>query len=134
MFCQFLLYNKVNQLYAHTYPHIPSLLNLPPPSLSHPSSSSQSTKLISPCYAAASHQTPILHLVVYICQCYSLTTSQPPLPALCPQVHSQRLHLYSCPTIRFISTIFLHSIHREPKLMQIKIRIFNLDEKSQDIE
>ena len=30
MVCQFLLYNKVNQLYIHIYPHIPSLLRLPP--------------------------------------------------------------------------------------------------------
>ena len=28
--CHFLLYNKVNQLYAYVYPHIPSLLCLPP--------------------------------------------------------------------------------------------------------
>ena len=28
--CQFLLYNKVNQQYAYIYPHIPSLLCLPP--------------------------------------------------------------------------------------------------------
>ena len=28
--CQFLLYNKVNQLYIHVYPHISSLLRLPP--------------------------------------------------------------------------------------------------------
>ena len=28
--CQFLLYNKVNQLYVYIYPHIPSLLSLPP--------------------------------------------------------------------------------------------------------
>ena len=30
MLCQFLLHNKVNQLYAYIYPHIPSLLCLPP--------------------------------------------------------------------------------------------------------
>ena len=30
MVCQFLLYNKVNQLYVYIYPHIPSLLCLPP--------------------------------------------------------------------------------------------------------
>ena len=33
MVCQFLLYNKVNQLYIYIYPHISSLLHLPP---SHP--------------------------------------------------------------------------------------------------
>ena len=30
MVCSLLLYNKVNQLYVYTYPHIPSLLRLPP--------------------------------------------------------------------------------------------------------
>ena len=30
MVCYFLLYNKVNQLYLHIYPHISSLLHLPP--------------------------------------------------------------------------------------------------------
>ena len=57
----------------------PSCVSLPP-SLSHPSRWSQSTRLISLCYAAASHQLSILHLVVYICQCYSLTSSQLTLP------------------------------------------------------
>ena len=33
MVCQFLLYNKMNQLYIYIYPHISSLLCLPP---SHP--------------------------------------------------------------------------------------------------
>ena len=30
MLCQFLLYNKLNQLYVYIYPHISSLLCLPP--------------------------------------------------------------------------------------------------------
>ena len=30
MLCQFLLYNKVKQLYVYIYSHIPSLLRLPP--------------------------------------------------------------------------------------------------------
>ena len=30
MLCQFLLYNKVNQLYVYIYPYIPSFLSLPP--------------------------------------------------------------------------------------------------------
>ena len=30
LLCSFLLYNKVNQLYVYIYPHIPSLLSLPP--------------------------------------------------------------------------------------------------------
>ena len=53
----------------------PSCVSLPP-SLSCPSRWSQSTDLISLCYAAASHHLSILHLAVYICLCHSLTSSQ----------------------------------------------------------
>ena len=60
----------------------PSCVSLPP-SLSRPSRWSQSTELISLCYVAASHQLSVLHLVVYICQCYSLTSSQLTLPPPC---------------------------------------------------
>ena len=80
MVCQFLLYNKVNQLYIYIYPHIPSLLCLSPTHPSHLSRWSQSTELISLCYAAAYHQLSILHLVVYICPCHYLTSSQLTLP------------------------------------------------------
>ena len=67
--------------YTYTYISIslPSCIPLPP-SLSHPSRWSQSIKLISLCYAAASHKLSILHLVVYICPCHSLTLSQLTLP------------------------------------------------------
>ena len=37
--------------------------------------------------------------------------SHPLLPLLCPQVCSLCLHLYCCPTNRFISTVFLDSIY-----------------------
>ena len=63
-----------------------------PPSLSHPSRWSQSTKVISWCYAAASHYLSILHLVVYICQCYSLASSQLTLPP----PHVLKSILYVC--------------------------------------
>ena len=56
MVCSFLLYNKVNQLYIYIYPHISSLLRLPPIVPTHLSRWSQSTKLISLCYVAASHK------------------------------------------------------------------------------
>ena len=68
---------------SYTYTHIP--LSPPswsslPPSLSHPSRWSQSNELISLCYTAASHYLSILHLVVYISPCYSLTSSRLTLP------------------------------------------------------
>ena len=69
----------------------PSCVSLPP-SLPHPSRWSQSTELISLCYVAASHQLPILHLVVYICPCHSLTSSQLTLPPS----HGLKSILYIC--------------------------------------
>ena len=84
MVCQFLLYNKVNQLYVYVYPHISSFLRLPP------------TVPIPPLQVVTKHQADlpvlcgcfpllaIVHLVVYICPCHSLTSSQltPPPPCV----------------------------------------------------
>ena len=106
MVCQFLLQNKVNQLYIYIYPHISSLLCLPPilpiPPLWVVTKHRADLPVLCGCFPLA-----ILHLVVYICPCHSLTSSQLTLrPSPCPQVHSLRLHLYSCPAPRFFRTIF----------------------------
>ena len=78
--------------YMYTYiPICPPTCNSLPPSLSHPYRWSQNTELISLCYTAASHQLAILHLVVYICQCYSLTSSQ--LTLSCPRVLKSILYI-----------------------------------------
>ena len=83
-----------------------------PSSLSHPrdhkalsrSRSSQSTEPISLCYAAASHQPTILHLVVYICQCYSHFT---PSFALPPHVLKSILYVYLfIPALQLGSSVF----------------------------
>ena len=54
-----------------------------------------------------------IHTYIYThtYQSYSLNSSHPLLPPLCPQVHSLYLCLYSCPANRVISTIFLDSIY-----------------------
>jgi len=57
---------------------------------------------------AVSH---ILHMVVYIYQCYSLSSSHPLLPLLWPQVRFLCWRLHSFPSDRFISSIFLDSIY-----------------------
>ena len=44
-------------------------------------------------------------------QCYSLNSSHPLLPPLCPQVCFLHLYLYCCLTNRFIRIIFLNSIY-----------------------
>ena len=82
----------------------------PPSCLSR---SSQSARLGSACYTAPSFQLSVLHVVVYVCQCYFLHSSHPLLPLLCPQVCSRCLCLHSFPTNRFICIVFhfLDSIH-----------------------
>jgi len=83
-----------------------SLLNLPPTSHSIPLLwVSWSSRLSSLCHTANS-TLAILHRVLFMSQCYSLNSSRPLLPPPSPQVCSLALCLYSCPTNRFISTIF----------------------------
>ena len=112
MLCQFLLYNKLNQLYAYVYPHIPPLLSLP-------------QTLISPLQVVTKHRADLPVLCsclplaiyftfssVYMSMLLSHFVPAYPSPFLCPQVHSLRLCLYFCPAPRFIRTIFfLDSIY-----------------------
>ena len=98
MVCQFVLYNKVNQLCIYIYPHISSLLHLPP---SHPSSWSQSTELISLCYTTASHQLFYIWQCIYVHATLSLCPSLPfPLPVSSSPFSSRSVSLFlSCPQV-----------------------------------
>ena len=101
-----------------------SLLRLPPtPPSSHPSKSSQSTKLNSLCDTYSRFPLSILHMVVCMCQCHSLSLSHPLLPVLYPQVCALYLCLYSWPANRPISTVFLDSVYRW-SLMSISVLAF----------
>ena len=113
MLYQFLMYNKVNQLYVYIYTHIPSLLHLPP------------TLLILPLWVVTKHRAEL----PVLCSCYPLAIyftfgsvyMSMPLshfvpgylsPSPCPQVRSLHLRLYSCPAPRFFRNIFfLDSIY-----------------------
>ena len=57
----------------------------PPPSQSHPSRLSQSLGFGFPVLYMNSHWLSILHTVIYMFQCYSLISSHPLLPPLCPK-------------------------------------------------
>ena len=62
---------------SYKYTHIPALLSLPPPGPSCPSRSSQSARLGSVCYTAASHLFSALHVGVHLCWCSFLHSSWP---------------------------------------------------------
>ena len=100
----------MNQLYVYIYPHIPSLWRLPPtlpiPPLWVVTKHRADLPVLCSCFPLAIYFS-LLHLVVYIFQCYSLTLSQLTIPpTLCLQVDSLGLHRYSCPAPRFIRTFF----------------------------
>ena len=89
---------------------LPSGPFLPSPTPSQPSRLSGSTGLSS-LHHTNSHQRSILLIVMYMFPCYSLNLSCLLLPPLGPEVHSLCLQFHCCPANRFISTIFLDSIH-----------------------
>ena len=107
MLCQFLLYNKVNQLYIYIYPHISSLLHLPPtlpiPPLQVVTKHRADLPVLCGCFPLAIYFT---FGSVYMSMTLSHFVPAYPSPSLCPQVHSLRLRLYSCPAPRFIRTIY----------------------------
>ena len=85
-----------------------SLLSPAPP---YPSRLPQSTGMSLLCRTANSHWVSSLNSVMCMFPCYSLNSSHPLLPTLCPQVCSVCLHLHYCPANRFISITFLGCIH-----------------------
>ena len=112
MLCQFLLYNKVNQLYVYIYPHIPSLLRLPLtlpiPPLQMVTKHQADLPVLCSCFPLAIYFT---FGSVYMSMLLSHFVPAYPSPSPCPQVHSLRLCLYFCPATRFIRTMFLDSMY-----------------------
>ena len=107
MMCQFLLYNKVNQLYIYIYHHISSLVCFP------------LTLSIPPHQVVTKHQADLPVLCsclplaiyftfgsVYMFMTLSHLVPAYPSPSQSPQAHSLRLCLYSCPDPKFFRTIF----------------------------
>ena len=108
MVCQSLLYNKVNQLYIYIYPHIPSLLLLPPllpiPPLQVVTKNRADLPVLCGCFPLAIY---FIFGSVHMSMPLSHFVPAYPSPSLCPQVHSLvGLHLYSSPVPRVFITIF----------------------------
>ena len=96
---------------SHRYTYVPSLLNLPPTSQPFPPLWVFTEDWFELPESYRRFPLAILWVVMYMFQCYSLNSSHPLLPPLCPQVCSLCLCLHCYPTNRFISTIFLDSIY-----------------------
>ena len=103
-------YIKMSQRWVYICP--PSWNPLPPPS--HPiplgcSRAGHSKPVLK--LALNLHLSSILHIVIYMSQCYSLRSSHSHLLPHGPKFCSLHLCLLCCPTYRIIITIFLHSIY-----------------------
>ena len=108
MLCQFLLYNKVNQLYVYMYLHISSLLRLPPtlpiPPLQVDTKHRADFPVLCGCFPLAIYFT---FGSVYMSMPLSHFVPAYPSPSPYPQVHSLvGLCLYSRLTTRFFMTFF----------------------------
>ena len=105
MLCQFLLYNRVNQLYVPLYPHNPSLLHLPPTIPTPPLQ--VVTKQCADLPVQCSYFPLAIYFTfgsVYMSVLLSHFVPASPSPSPCPQVHPLHLQLYSGPAPRFIRT------------------------------
>ena len=112
MVCQFLLYNKVNQLCIYIYPHIYSLLHLPPTLpislLQVVTKHRADLPVLCGCFPLASYFT---FGSVYMSMSLSQFVTAYPSPSPYPQVHSLvGMHLYSRLAPRFFMTIFFFQI------------------------
>ena len=105
-FCHTLTWNQ-----PWIYMCSPSQSPLPPPSLSHPSRSSQCTSPEHLSHASNLGWWSVSPLIVYLFQCYSLRTSHPRLLPQSLKVCSVHLCLFFCFAYRVIITIFLNSIY-----------------------
>ena len=91
---------------SHRYAYVPSL---PSPFPSHPSRLVQSRYLSSLNHTANSRWPSILHMVMYMFQCYSLNSSHALFPLLCPQVCS--LSVSPLPLCRQVRHYHLFRFH-----------------------
>ena len=106
-----MLYNVVLSSAVYQHEPVMGVMFLPlelPSHLLHPTLLSAVTehKVELPVLQAMSHylSVNILHMVLYIFQCYSLSVTHPLLPPLCLEVFSLCLSLHSCPANSLIAS------------------------------
>ena len=101
---QHLLLINMNWPQVYTCSYHPEL-HLPPYPI--PLGCPQAPALSALIHASNLHWSSILHVVMYMFQCYSLKLSHPRLLPLSPNVCSLHLCLFCCPACRIVVTIFL---------------------------
>ena len=94
---------------GHRYTCVPLILNpLPPHPI--PLGCPRALALGALLHASNLHWSSILHMVIYMFQCYSLKSSHPRLFPQNPKVCSLLMCLFCCPACRIVLTVFLNFI------------------------
>ena len=97
---------------SHGYICVPQSWSLlPPPSPPHPPGCPRAPALGTLLHASSLHWLFILHMVIYMFQCCSLTSSYPYFLPHSPKVCSLHLCLFCCLAYKIIITVFLNSIY-----------------------
>ena len=98
----------IHQKYVHVSPH-PEPPHLPP----HPTSVGcpRALALSALLHASSLYWSSLLHMVMYMFQCYSLKSFHPHLLPLSPKVCSLHLCLLCYTACRIVVTVFLNSIY-----------------------
>ena len=104
-----LLYNDMNQPQVYISPHILKPLSRPSPLC--PSRLSQSTGFECPASCVDLHWFSILHMVIYMFQCYFFISSHPCLLPQNPKICSLYLCLFRCLAYRIVIAIFLNATY-----------------------
>ena len=103
-------YINMNQLQVHMCPpHSETPSHLPPHPI--PLGCPRAPALSALLHASNLHWSSILHVVIYMFQCYSLKSFHPRLLPQSPSVCSLYLSLFCCLAYRVIVIIFLNSIY-----------------------
>ena len=100
----------IHQHESATGIHVFPILN-PPPSPTHPLGFPRPLALSALFHASNLHWLSILHMVIYMFQCYSVKSSHPRLLPQSPKFCSLHLSLFCCLMYRVIITIFINSIY-----------------------
>ena len=95
-------HESVTSIHVSPHPAIP----FSPLSTPYPPGLSQSTSFGALLHVSNLHWSSVLHMVMYMFQCYSLKSSHPRLLPLSPKVCSLHLCLLCFPAYRIISTVF----------------------------
>ena len=94
-------------VHVSPHPEPPSLL----PPISNPLGCPKALALSALLQGSNLHWSSILHMIIYMFQCYSLKSSHPCLLLLSTKVSSLHLCLLCCSACRIKGTIFLNSMY-----------------------